>query len=74
MIYLNEREIKGAVNRLSIPVMKNPCPMDQNTKRESTKKIISVLAEQNPNIKKSIFGALVRSGIDGWELNNDKEK
>lgn len=74
MIYLNEREIKGAVNRLSIPVMKNPCPMDQNTKRESTKKIISVLAEQNPNIKKSIFGALQRSGIDGWELNNDKEK
>lgn len=68
MIYLNEREIKGAVNRLSIPVMKSPCPMDKNTRRESTKEIIKVLSEQNPNIKNSIFGALQRSGLDGWGI------
>ncbi len=66
MIYLNEREIKGAVNRLNIPVMKNPCPADGNTKREETKQFIKKLSEDYPNIKKSVFSALARSGIDGW--------
>ncbi len=66
MIYLNERDIKGAVNRLNIPVMKNPCPADGNTKREDTKQLIHKLSENFPNIKKSVFSALSRSGIDGW--------
>lgn len=69
MIYLNEREIKGAVTRLGIPVMKNPCPADGVTKREKAKEIIKVLSEQNPDIKQSIFGALQRSGIDGWAID-----
>ena len=68
LIYLNEREIKGAVNRLDIPVMKNPCPADGNTKREQTKKLIKKLSEDHPNIKKSIFNAMQRSGIDCWGI------
>ena len=71
MIYLSEREIKGAVNRLSIPTYKNPCPADGVTKREDVKRIIKVLSEQNPSIKKSIFNAIQRSGIDDWGI---KEK
>ena len=66
MIYLNEMEIKGAVNRLQIPVFKNPCPADGNTKREEIKDLIKDLSKKYPNIKKSVFGALERSGIDGW--------
>lgn len=66
MIYLNEMEIKGAVNRLNIPVFKNPCPADGNTKREEIKDLIRDLSKKYPNIKKSVFGALERSGIDGW--------
>lgn len=66
MIYLNEMEIKGAVNRLNIPVFKNPCPADGNTKREEIKDLIKDLSKKYPNIKKSVFGALERSGIDGW--------
>ena len=69
MIYLSEREIKGAVNRLSIPTFKNPCPADGATKREDAKHILKVLGEQNPAIKKSIFGAIQRAGIDGWAMN-----
>ena len=68
MIYLSEREIKGAVNRLDIPTFKNPCPVDGATKREEAKQILQALSEQNPAIKKSIFGALQRSGIDGWGI------
>ena len=68
LIYLNEREIKGAVNRLDIPVMKNPCPADGNTKREETKELIHRLSKEYPTIKKSVFGAMQRAGIDGWGL------
>lgn len=73
LIYLNEREIKGAVNRLDIPVMKNPCPADGNTKREQTKELIKKLSEEYPNIKKSIFSAMQRSGIDCWGINKGEE-
>lgn len=69
MIYLNEREIKGAVNRLNIPVMKSPCPVDGATKREDTKRLLHELGHEHPGIKQSIFGALQRSGIDGWGTN-----
>ena len=69
MIYMNEREIKGAVKRLNIPVMKSPCPVDGATKREDTKQLLKELSREHPNIKKSIFGAIQRAGIDGWGIN-----
>lgn len=69
MIYLNEREIKGAVNRLNIPVMKSPCPVDGATKREETKRLLKELSATYPHIRESIFGAMQRSGIDGWKPN-----
>lgn len=71
MIYLNEREIKGAVNRLNIPVMKSPCPADGATKREDTKLLLKELGREHPNIRKSIFGAIQRAGIDGWGKNSE---
>ena len=69
MIYMNEREIKGAVRRLGIPVMKNPCPADGATKREETKRLIRELQKEHPAIKTSIFGAIQRAGIDGWGID-----
>lgn len=66
MIYLNEREIKGAVKRQNIPVMKSPCPADGATKREDAKNLLKQLSKTHPDIKDNIFGAIQRSGIDGW--------
>lgn len=68
MIYMRESEIKGAVRRLNIPVMKSPCPIDNITKREDMKQFIKKMSEDYPDIKKSIFGAMQRSGIDGWGI------
>ena len=42
------------------------------TKREDIKQVIAALSTQNPGIKKSIFGALRRSGIDGWSIENEQ--
>ncbi len=68
LIYLNEREINGAVRRLNIPIIKNPCPADKNTKREQTKDFVSRLSKEYPHIKKSVFSAMQRSDIDGWGI------
>ncbi len=70
MIYMNEREIKGAVKRLNIPVMKSPCPVDGTTKRENTKQLLKELSREHPHIRQSIFGAMQRAGIDGWGIEN----
>ncbi len=66
LIYLTEAQIKNAAARLELPVLKSPCPMDGNTKREEIKTLISSLSEEYPRLSDSVFGALRRSDLDGW--------
>ncbi len=66
LIYMPEREIELAVNRLEIPIIKSKCPMDKNTLREETKLKLAEFEAQNEGVTERIFGALKRSGIDGW--------
>ena len=40
LIYVSEAEVKGFRNKYQLPVVKNPCPMDGNTKREYVKKLM----------------------------------
>ena len=67
LIYVRERDIKGVVKRVNIPVVENPCPADGVTKRQEIKDIIKILDESvNPGVKKRLFTAIKRSKIDGW--------
>lgn len=66
LIYLTEAQIKNAAARLELPVLKSPCPMDGNTKREEIKTLLSSLSKEYPRLSDSIFGALKRSDLDGW--------
>lgn len=68
MIYMREADIKGAVRRLEIPIMKSPCPIDGQTKREEIKGLLSELTAKYPTIKKNIFGAMQRSDLDEWGI------
>lgn len=68
MIYTSERDIKGVVKRLDVPVLKSSCPVDGITKREDMKNIIARLdKETTPGLKKRLFTAISNSGIEGWE-------
>ncbi len=67
MIYVSERDVKNAVNRLGIPVMHNPCPADGHTERTEIKDLISSLEKDYPGLKQRLYGALQRSEIDGWK-------
>lgn len=70
MIYINEREIKSSVKRINIPIIKNPCPADGYTQRQDMKELLKNLDIDYKGLKIRMFGALQRSGIDGWEKAN----
>lgn len=68
LVMLPEREITNAVSREGLPVVKSACPVDGATARESAKKWLEEM-EQGPmkGLTKRLYGALCRSGIDGWK-------
>ena len=57
-IYLPEKEIIAAVRKYDIPVSKNPCPVDGQTKRQEVKELIKGLVHDNPLVKKNILAAI----------------
>ncbi len=67
MIYVHEGDIRGAVRRLDIPVVKSSCPADGNTKRAEIKEILHDLDKRvNLGLKKRLFTAIETGGIEGW--------
>ncbi len=66
-IYLSEAELIGFQNAYSLPVVKNTCPMDGNSKRAYIKQVIRQLNLENPGMKQQLFSALVHSEINGWK-------
>lgn len=74
MIYLEEKEIKAFAKRNNIPIMKKTCEADGVTKREYMKDLIMELSKKIPRLKACIFGAIQRSNIKGWEIEQKEEK
>lgn len=66
LIYAPEKEIRRAVRRYDLPVVKSPCPADGHTNRQSMKEFIAERERLNRGFRDRIFGALQRSGVDGW--------
>ena len=66
LIYTPEREIEAAVARLSLPVVKSVCPADGYTLRQEVKDKLAVMEKEKQGVCEKVFGALKRSGIDGW--------
>ena len=64
--------VRGAVKRLALPVVDNPCPANGSTKREETKELILELDKHYPNLKKKIFGAIQRYPLYGWSLEEQQ--
>lgn len=70
LIYLLEADVIGFQKKYGLPVVKNPCPMDKMSTRESVKQMIRELNLENPGVKQRLFSALVNSGINGWGVNS----
>jgi len=66
LIYAEEKDIKGVVRERGLRVVPSPCPIDGKTRREYIKELLAKLSRDNREIKNNLFGAIRRSGIDGW--------
>lgn len=66
LIYVHERAIKKYAYEAKLPIVKNSCPADGNSKRAYVKEVVNRLDAENHGLKDRAFTALVRSGLDGW--------
>ena len=66
LIFATEREVRNAVNRAGLPVVKSKCPVDGCTERQCTNEFLSDMEKTHPGITKRIFGAIRRGHVSGW--------
>lgn len=74
LMYMNEADVIGFVNKYHVPVVKSPCPADGHTKREYVKELLRGLNQANPGVKERMFTAVVNSGMKGWDQKNGSHK
>ncbi|APH17343.1 tRNA methyl transferase family protein [Clostridium sporogenes] len=71
MIYIDELAIKSMVKRYNLPIIKNPCPANGNTKRQYMKELTYTLEKDIPKVKDRLLGCLTNTDqINLW----DKDK
>ncbi|MCI7794817.1 MAG: tRNA 2-thiocytidine(32) synthetase TtcA [Lachnospiraceae bacterium] len=66
LMYVAEADVIGFKNKYSLPVCKNPCPVDGKTKREYVKNLTKILNLENPGVKDRFFHAIISGNIPGW--------
>lgn len=66
LIYCNESQIIGFINKYELNISKAKCPADGYTKREYSKQLIKQLEKENKGCKNKIFTAITNSSIPGW--------
>lgn len=68
LIYMNEADVIGFVNKYDVPVVKSPCPVDGHTKREYIKNLLREINLETPGVKERMFTAIQGSKMEGWEI------
>ena len=66
LLYMNEADVIGFINKYHFPVVKSPCPADGNTKREYIKELLKHLNQENPGVKERMFTAIHNGNLKGW--------
>lgn len=72
MIYMQEADAIGFVNKYEVPVVKSPCPADGYTKREYVKELLRKLNLENPGVKERMFTAIKTGNLKGWTLDGNQ--
>lgn len=67
LMYMNEADVIGFVNKYDVPVVKSPCPADGYTKREYIKNLLKTLNQENPGVKERMFTAIQTGKMEGWK-------
>lgn len=74
MLYVQEADVIGFLHKYQLPVVKNSCPADGNTRREYMKELLSSINREVPGVKNRIFTALVQDNISGWGTKERKDE
>ena len=68
MVYVPEKHVIHLARTLNLPVVKNPCPADGNSKREEIKALIASLCKTYPHLKDYMLSALQNTAQYGlWD-------
>jgi len=68
LLYADEYLIRRTARKLDIPIVKNPCPANGNTKRQEIKEFVAKMNSAYPGYSTKIFNAMQRLPLDGWEI------
>ncbi len=71
LMYMNEVDVIGFVNKHEVPVVKSPCPADGHTKREYIKNLLRQLNLENPGVKERMFTAIMNGNLKGWSRDGE---
>ena len=65
-LFVEEGDIISFARDMKLPVCKNPCPVDGNTKRQYTKELLGQIYRENPGADKRLFRAILDGNLAGW--------
>lgn len=68
LIYMPERYSAGLARRLELPIVKNFCPADGNSKRQYIKELVARLEKENLGVKKRLFTAIVGGNVGDFGI------
>lgn len=72
LIYTNEADVIGFVNKYALPVVKSACPADGYTKRQYVNDLINDINRQAPGVRNRMFTAIQDSTLKGWAKDGDQ--
>jgi len=73
LMYMNEADVIGFVNKMDLPVLKSPCPVDGYTKREYVKELLKSINNDTPGVKERMFAAIQTSIIPTEKMRLDSK-
>ena len=72
LVFAPENVIRSAALRNQLPIVKSKCPADGETSRQRIKNELAARDKIDKGFSDRLFGALRRSGIDGWGYKEKK--
>lgn len=68
LIFLHEETLEALAKREELPIVKNLCPADKNTRREDMKEFVELFSHRYPKIKERFLTALMKNeNTDLWD-------
>lgn len=74
LLFVSETETAEFAEHMHFPIVKNPCPVDGDTKRQEVKEHLAQWQTQYPQLQKGVFRALRCSAIAGWKSEAPHDK